>query len=122
MMSNIHVAKLLKRVGPTEDGQYCRLDFDSEDGSESALVFPIDQLEAFLALLLQVEQRKNEISPDSPGAKTALRADSVSVSLEPKTQTVLFDFHVDKMSFAFTLPREDAVNLVQIVHEKLPTH
>ena len=121
-MVEIHVAVLLKGVAPTEDGLSCRLDFERDDGSPAALVFPLDQVELCLSLLLQVERRRVEKSPLSQDAKNVLLPQIVEVALDPQTQNILLDFHVGKMRFAFALPREDAVNLVRIISEKLPSH
>lgn len=121
MTNNISAARLI-RIGPKPDGNQCALEFETADGQKGSLEFPIDQVEELLALLLQVERQQVERSEDGQAVKSVLLTDDVEVSLQPKTQTVLLDFQVDKKRFAFAIPREQAVNLAKIIFERLPSH
>ena len=84
--------------------------------------FPFDQVQSLLELLLQVETQAVEQSEESPGAKTVLYADNVEVALQAESQTIILTFHVDRARFGFALPREDALRLIAIVSERLPSH
>ena len=116
------IAKRLTTVRLSDNRERCRLEYQEADDSTGSLDFPSDQLDEIVELLLHAEARKNEVSLSSKRPIAVLIPDNVEVSLERKTQRVILNFHVGQRRMAFGLPREQAVNLVAIVSEKLPYH
>lgn len=118
-MAEMLIGKEILGAASTRDGAFCRVDILADDESRSALVFPLDQLRGLVSLLLQVEQSHVEQSEEG---KYVLPAESVDVGADSSGQTVLLAFHVGEMEFPFALPREHAVNLMDVIRNKLPTH
>ncbi len=121
-MPEILAVKELKGAGATEDGINCRLDYVDLNDQPGALVFPLDQLDALVGLLLHVERKRSAESEEFPKQTMALLAQNVEVGSSNEDQMIMLDFHVDQRKFAFALSREDAINLVSIISTLIPKH
>jgi hypothetical protein len=115
------VAQTLVGIGPTDDGKRCVLRYKAFGGKEGSLEFPSDQLEALIGRSLQVERKRQE-GPSGPEVKYAQLARGVEIAIDTQTQNVLLDFFVGNMRFAFSLPREHAVGMMEIIKTKLPVN
>ncbi len=121
-MTNEIVAKTLLRLGPTEGGEQCSLSFEKEDGSKGSLVFPSEQVQPLLEFLIQLERQVAAPSADDQPAKRVLYVDDLAVAIEPEDQTILLDIRVEKMCFAFSLPKEQSAKFADLLQKKLPSN
>ena len=116
-MTETIAAKKLSRFGLSGDGSTCLVEFENDDGGTGRLSFPSAQLDEVLGLLLQVKQLHAE---RTQGAETraVLIAERVGVLVQP--DAAVLDFVVGGAPISFAIPPEMAMQLMQILKEKLP--
>ena len=119
MMKTIVAEKLL-RTGATKDDERCFFAFEQANGKRGEFQFPIEQLDAALGLLVQV--RRQHLERIQPEMSFGLTVQGAKVSYSDKNQIVLIEFRVGSMNFPFSLAREGAVQLMQVIKKALPVH
>ena len=117
-MTDTIVAKKLQKVGP--EGDVCFLQFASEDGQTAELRFPIEQVDALIGMLCQVQQ--DYVGRTQPGKKYGLLTTGGAVSYSQQAQQLYIELRVGPMVFPFILPRNVATGLSTEIRKHLPTH
>jgi hypothetical protein len=116
-MTETIAAKKLLRFGLSADGSLCLVEFEKDDGGIERLTFPTAQLDEVLGLLLQVKQLHSERT-EGAQTRSVLVAERVGVFVQPEA-TVL-DFVVGGAPISFAIPGTMAIQLMQILNERLP--
>lgn len=116
MTETIAATKLL-RFGLSGDGSTCLVEFEKPDGGTDRLSFPSAQLDEIIGLLLQVKQIHAQRTQEAQ-TRQVLVAERVGVLVQPDA-TVL-DFVIGGAPMSFAIPPEMAIQLMQILKERLP--
>ena len=117
-MTETIAAKKLLRFGLSGDGSACLVEYEKDDGGIDRLAFPSAQLDEVVGLLLQVKQLHSQRTEGNE-TRSVLVADRVSVLVQP--DAAVLDFVVGGAPISFAIPTEMAIQLMQILKERLPS-
>jgi hypothetical protein len=116
-MTETIAAKKLSRFGLSADGSMCLIEFERPDNGTDRLAFPSGQLDEVVSLLLQVKQIHSERT-EGAQTRSVLVAERVGVLVQP--DAAILDFMVGGAPISFAVPTEMAVQLAQILQQRLP--
>jgi len=116
-MTETIAAKKLLRFGLSADGALCLVEFEKEDSATERLSFPSAQLDEIIGLLLQVKQIHAE-KTEGAEKRSVLVAERVGVLVQ--SDAVVMDFMVGGAPISFAIPSDMAMQLMQILNERLP--
>jgi hypothetical protein len=116
-MSETIAATKLLRFGLSGDASTCLVEFEREGGGTDRLSFPSDQLDQVVGLLLQVKQIHAQKTQDTQ-TRSVLVAERVGVLVDP--EAAVLDFVVGGAPISFAIPQPMAIQLMQILRDRLP--
>lgn len=116
-MTETIAAKKLLRFGLSGDASTCLVEFEKEDGATERLSFPSNQLDEVLGLLMQVKQIHAQ-KTEGTQTRSVLIAERVGVLVQP--DAAVLDFVVGGSPISFAIPPEMAIQLMQILKDRLP--
>ena len=117
-MTETIAATKLTRFGLSADASSCLVEFEKPDGGTDRLAFPSAQLDEIIGLLLQVKQIYAQKTQGNE-TRSVLIADRVGVLVQP--DAAVLDFVVGGAPISFAVPPEMAMQLAQILTERLPS-
>ncbi len=115
-MTEIAATKL-SRFGLSADGANCLIEYEKQGGETDRLAFPASQLDEMIGLLLQVKQLHSQKTQGND-QRQVLVAERVGVLVQP--EAAVLDFVVGGAPISFAIPTEMAMQLMQILKERLP--
>jgi|SRR6185437_797702 len=117
-MSETIAATKLSRFGLSADASTCLVEFENDKGGTDRLSFPSGQLDEVIGLLLQVKQIHAQKTQDSQ-TRSVLVAERVGVLVNP--EAAVLDFVVGGAPISFAIPQPMAIQLMQILRDRLPS-